>query len=150
MSDNVYERLKARADDESSSVYLEEPVTAERWTDCEQKAGAELGWDGLVWYRSLLEASNGVQIDNAILESAESLITTNLDYRAGHPERQRFLVFGSSGNVDAFVYDREAVEDPFLVANFYGDFARADEVSERYASLESLLSALLHREAGVV
>ncbi len=150
MSTDVYERLRTAGNDEGSAVYLEQPISPAEWEACLQRGRAELGWEGLEWYRDFLETSNGVQIDNAIFESAEGLIEANLDYRASTQAQPRFVLFGNSGNLDAYLLDREATYGPFLVANFYGDFSRDEEILERYPSLEALLTTLLDREAGVV
>jgi hypothetical protein len=53
---------------------------------------------------------------------------------------RRYLIFGHSGNVDMYVYDKERVEQRFCAVGFYN----VEDVFESYSTIEALLVRLLN------
>lgn len=146
MTENIYELLEKLSLKDSSAVYLKSPCSADCLEIFRREIIKHFGAKDVVWYEKLLQFSDGLQIDNAVFDSAEELIENNLEYRAVKDET-RFIVFGKNGNTDSYVYDRKRKTNSFLIANFFGDFSREEEISEKFDSLEALLAFLVNEKA---
>lgn len=146
MAENIYERLIDLSRRDSAAIYLNPPCDAACLERFRKRVSAELGADDADWYAAFLKTSNGAQFDNVIFDSAEELIENNLAFRTGE-NAERFIVFGKNGNTDRYVYDRERETKPFLVVDFYGDFSRAEEVTESFDSLADLIAFLIETES---
>lgn len=142
MSQEVYARLQEASRSGIAAVYLRQPCDAAGLERFNHRLQSELG-ESADWYVSLLRLTNGLQIDNSIFESARNFIETNLEQRAMDPVLSRYLIFGHSGNVDLYVYDKERREQRFCAVNFFS----VEEVYEAYNSLEELLVRLLNTES---
>lgn len=149
MNIELQQRLRTLRDSGEAAVYLKPPCTEAELERFSRRVREELQLaDGAPWYLALLRFSNGLQIENSIFDSAEGCIENNLDHRRQCPAvGTRFLLLGSNGNLDSYVYDAQAPARPFLVANFYGDFSRGDEIFASFATLDHLVSALLNQES---
>lgn len=138
----IYDRLRA-ASNADQAVYLKQPCDLAILAQLRERVRSELVTDA-EWYVPLLQVSNGIQIDNAILYDADEFIATNEERRADDPAMRQYLVFGSSGNMDQYVYEAARSSEPFIVANFFD----VRDVSESYPTLEVLLAALLDAAVG--
>jgi hypothetical protein len=144
MAQDVYAQIEAASRSGVAAVYRQQPCDAHRLERFTTRVQRELGETSADWYTRFLCLTDGLQIDNSYLESAHDFIETNLEYRAIDPVFHRYLIFGHSGNVDMYVYDKERAEQRFCAVNFYN----VEDVFEAYSSIEALLVHLLNAESG--
>jgi hypothetical protein len=143
MAQDVYAQIEAASRSGVAAVYLQQPCDAHSLERFTTRVQSELGETSAEWYMRLLRLTDGLQIDNSFLESAHDFIATNLEYRAIDPAFHRYLIFGHSGTVDMYVYDKERAEQRFCAVGFYN----VEDVYEAYTSIEELLIRLLNAES---
>jgi hypothetical protein len=143
MSQDVYARIEEASRSGVAAVYLRLPCAATTLESFNNRLQSKLGEKSAEWYLSLLRLTDGLQIDNSFFESAHDFIEINLEHRAMDPVFSRYLIFGHSGNVDKYVYDKERAEQRFCAVGFYS----VEDVYEEYSSIEELLVSLLNAES---
>ena len=135
----ILERL-AQLEAEDAGVYFSTPCTEnEIALTCEQsqiRFGQNLPED----YIELLRISNGIQINNAVIESANLLIESNSELRASNPEYVDYLVFGYQGNMEHYVLNH--AKKAFQTVNFFS----VTDVFASYASFDELLSSIANAQ----
>jgi hypothetical protein len=143
MSQDVYARIEEASRSGGAAVYLRRPCDATSLENFNRRLQSKLGEKSAEWYLNLLRLTDGLQIDNSLFESADDFIETNLEHRAMNAVFNRYLIFGHSGNVDMYVYDKEQAEQQFCVVGFYS----VQDVYQEYFSIEDLLVSLLDAES---
>jgi hypothetical protein len=142
MSQDVYARIEEASRSGVAAVYLRQPCDAAGLESFNHRLQGKLGEATAEWYLSLLRLTNGLQINNSFFESADDFIEINLEHRAMDAIFNRYLIFGHSGNIDLYVYDKKRTERQFCVVGFYS----VQDIYEEYFNIEELLAKLLNAE----
>lgn len=122
---------------DDASVYFSTPCTEAEITLSLEQSQVLLGHNLPESYVELLRMSNGVQINNAVIESASAVIELNTALRATNPEYAGYLVLGYQGNMEHYVFNH--AKKAFQTVNFFS----VGDVFETYASFNELLSGIV-------
>lgn len=130
----------AQLEKDDAGVYFSAPCTEAEIALSVEQSQALLGHNLPEGYVELLRMSNGVQIDNAVIESASAVIELNTELRATNPEYAGYLVLGYQGNMEHYVFNHS--KTTFQTVNFFS----VGDVFETYASFNELLSGIVNAQ----
>ena len=115
---------------ENQGVYLNNPISAELNSHVTPLFKVCFGDRFTLEYMHFLTLTDGIQINNAILFSAEGLVS-ELN------TSQSSLELGSNGNMDTYKFC--AIRNQYLVVNFFAH----DEVFESFDTLPQLFEYII-------
>jgi hypothetical protein len=131
----VVQVLTRLGNDPQSSVYLEPPADEAAIAQMQAAARRDLGQPVPEAYVTLLQFTNGLQMNGAYFKSAEHLVAENLDLR-----QTEVIVLGTAGNVSDFVYDSRDQQFHTTIFGF------RDERLATFGSLATLLTAVMREQ----
>jgi hypothetical protein len=130
----------AQLERNDAGVYFSTPCSEAEIALTREQSQVLLGHNLPEGYIELLRMSNGVQINNAVIESASAVIELNTELRATNQEYVGYLVLGYQGNMEHYVFNH--ARKTFQTVNFFS----VGEVFETYVSFNELLSGIINAQ----
>ncbi|WP_146168174.1 SMI1/KNR4 family protein [Pseudomonas mangrovi] len=114
------------------SVHLNDSASDSKINELQTVAASQLPGAIPDGYIRFLRVTNGAQIENALFESTDDLISLNLDRNYDSS-----IFLGGSGNINEYVFD--LADHQYHIANL----GRPSEKLESFDSFENLLSSVI-------